>query len=96
MKKETTQKESNSIAKDIKRGIINSIGGRMSWTLKIERAEEEPKKIFIVNWNERHQITLNAKSKEDAKNKVDIGDYKEESESAEMDGELEAYEFKNG
>ncbi len=44
---------------------------------------------YIVSWDERHTITLKAENEEEAKDKVEKGDYPPENESAEMNGSLE-------
>ena len=51
-------------------------------------------KTYVITWDERHSITLEAKNEEEAKNLVDSGDYDANNESAEMNGSLEAYEIK--
>lgn len=43
---------------------------------------------YIVSWDERHTITLEAKNKEDAKDKIYKGDYPPENENTEMNGSL--------
>ena len=50
-------------------------------------------KHYIVSWDEKHQITLEAESEREAIEKVNQGDFKEEDKGAEMNGSFEAEEI---
>lgn len=51
-------------------------------------------KTFVVSWDERHVVTLEAENETEAIKKVYEGDFKPEDEGAEMNGSYEAQEIK--
>lgn len=51
-------------------------------------------KTYNVIWTERHSVTIEANSADEATIKAHEGNYNEGLHSAELDGQPEAYEIK--